>query len=49
MTESVKRETRAVKYKTGEFDLRDKIDLIELLNELNPKYGQVIEIMISKK
>ncbi|MEL7672005.1 MAG: hypothetical protein AAGU07_16000 [Methanobacterium sp.] len=49
MVESIKKETRAVKYKTGEFDLRDKIDLKELLNELKPKHGQVIEIVISKK
>lgn len=27
--ESVIRETRAVKYKTGEYDFRDKVDLIE--------------------
>lgn len=47
--DEIKIETRAVKYKTGEFDLRDKIDLIELLNQLNPKHGQEIEITISKK
>ena len=46
MVESIKKETHAVKYKTGEFNLRDKIDLKELLNELKSKQGQVIEIVI---
>ena len=49
MVKSVKKETRAVKYKTGEFDLREKIDLKALLNELKPKHDQVIEIVVSKK
>lgn len=47
--DEIKMETRAVKYKTGEFDFRDRIDLREILNELNPKHGQLIEIIISKK
>lgn len=47
--ESIKKETRAVKYKTGEYDFRDKIDLIEMLNQLKPKPDQLVEIIISKK
>lgn len=49
MVESVKRETRAVKYKTGELDFFDEIDLKEMLKELAPKHDQKIEIIISKK
>ncbi|AEG17573.1 hypothetical protein [Methanobacterium paludis] len=49
MVESVKRETRAVKYKTGELDLFDEIDLKEMLKELAPKHDQEIEIVILKK
>ncbi len=47
--ESIKKETRAVKYKTGEYDFRDEIDLIEMLNQLKPKPDQLVEIIISKK
>ena len=49
MVESVKKETRAVKYKNGEFDFFDEIDLKEMLKELAPKHDQKIEIVISKK
>jgi len=47
--ESIKKETRAVKCKTGEYDFRDEIDLIEMLNQLEPKLDQLVEIIISKK
>lgn len=47
--ESVSIKTRAVKYKTGEYDFRDNINLIECLSELKPKPGQVLEVKIIKK
>ncbi|QUH22374.1 hypothetical protein HYG87_00630 [Methanobacterium alkalithermotolerans] len=46
--ESVIRETRAVKYKTGEYDFRDKVNLIECLSELKPKQGQILELKLLK-
>jgi hypothetical protein len=49
MVESLKIETSAVKYKTGELDFFDEIDLKGILNELAPKHGQKLEIIISKK
>lgn len=49
MVGSVKKEIRAVKYKTGELDFFDKIDLKEMLKELAPKHDQEIEVIIFKK
>lgn len=49
LVESIKKETRVVKYKTGEYDFRDEINLIEMLNQLKPKPDQLVEIIISKK
>ncbi|MDZ4172774.1 MAG: hypothetical protein U1C19_11495 [Methanobacteriaceae archaeon] len=47
--ESIKKETRVVKYKTGKYDFRDGIDLIKMLNQLKPKLDQLVEIIILKK
>jgi hypothetical protein len=46
--ESIKKETRVVKYKTEKYDFRDGIDLIKMLNQLKPKLDQLVEIIILK-
>lgn len=48
MVNEVERIVRAIKYKTGEYDLNDKVDLIELVKELKPKHEEKIRIIIKK-
>jgi hypothetical protein len=49
MVNSVSKEVRVVKYKTGELDFKTDVDLIEMLKELKPKHDQIVEIIIIKK
>lgn len=53
MVDSVKKEVRVVKYKTGEYDLTGDLSfkeiIEEMVNEMAPKHEQLIEIKISKK
>lgn len=49
MTDSLKKEVRTVKYKNGEFDFFEKVNLKEMLEELSPKHDQLIEIILRKK
>lgn len=49
MVNSVSKEVRVVKYKTGELDFKTDIDLKEMLKELKPKHDQIVEISIIKK
>ena len=53
MVDSVKREVRVVKYKTGEYDLTGDLSFKEIIEEmvyeLAPKHEQLIEIKITKK
>lgn len=48
MVNEVKRIVRAIKYKTGEYDLNEKIDLKELITELKPKHEEKIVIIVKK-
>ena len=36
MVNEVEKIVRAIRYKTGEYDLNDKVDLLELIIELKP-------------
>jgi len=48
MVDEIERIVRAIKYKTGEYDLDDSVDLIELVKELKPKHEEKIKIIIKK-
>jgi len=49
MVDSVIKKVRVVKYKIGELDFFDEIDLKEMLKELKPKHDDLVEISITKK
>lgn len=49
MVNSVSKEVRVVKFKTGELDFKSEVDFKEMLNELKPKHDQLIEIILIKK
>ena len=49
MADSIKKELRAVKYKNGEFDFFEEVNLKEMLKELSPKHDHLIEIVLRKK
>ncbi len=49
MVDSIKKEIRAVKYKNGEFDFFEEVNIKKMLNELSPKHDQLIEIVLRKK
>jgi len=49
MANSISKEVRVVKYKTGELDFKTTIDLKEMLQQLQPKHDQIVEIVITKK
>ncbi len=44
----VKQVVRAVKYKTNARDFYDDVDLKSLLNKLQPKHGEKLEIIIRR-
>lgn len=48
MVNYVSKNVRVVKYKTGEIDFKDTVDLKEMLNELKPKHDQIVKITIRK-
>jgi len=48
MVNEVERTVRAIKYKTGEYDLNDKVDLLEMLTELKPKHEEKLKIIVKK-
>lgn len=48
MVNEVERMVRVIKYKTGEYDLNDKVDLLELVKEIKPKHEEKIRIIVKK-
>jgi len=44
----VKKVVRAVKYKQNERDFYEAVNLKSLVNELQPKHGEKLEIIIRK-
>jgi len=44
----VKQVVRAVKYKQNERDFYDAVDLKSLINELQPKHGEKLEVIIRR-
>jgi hypothetical protein len=46
--QEVKKVVRAVKYKQNERDFVDDVDIKSLLNELKPKHGEKLEIIIRR-
>jgi len=48
MVNEVERIVRAIRYKTGEYDLNDKVDLLDLVTELKPKHEEKIKIIVKK-
>lgn len=49
MVDFVSEKVRFVKYKTGEIDFKDNVDLKEMLQKLKPKHDEIIEIILRKK
>lgn len=49
MVDSVSKDVRVVKYKTGALDFKTDIDLKDMLKELEPKHDQKVKITITKE
>lgn len=48
MVDSISKKVRVVKYKTGEIDFKNTVDLKAMLQKLKPKHDEIIEIVIRK-